>query len=66
MEIKSLTMKDELIYFLNDDNEIGYGMYLAAAYQNFIIYQKNIHILQEVISHQRVRGMLNILIIFIK
>ena len=32
---------DSLIYFLNDDGELGYGMYLAAAYQNFIGWQNN-------------------------
>ena len=30
---------EKLIYFLNDDNELGYGMYIAAAYQNFISWQ---------------------------
>ena len=39
MEEKSLTDKSELVYFLNDINEEGYGMYLASAYQNFIIWQ---------------------------
>ena len=28
-----------LAYFLNDDGEIGKGMYIAAAFQNFIIWQ---------------------------
>ena len=38
-EPKELSENDELIYFLNDVNETGYGMYLAAAYQNFINWQ---------------------------
>ena len=39
MPLKKLSSDDKLIYFLNDDNEIGYGMYLAAACQNFILWQ---------------------------
>ena len=38
-EPKELSENDKLIYFLNDVNEKGYGMYLAAAYQNFINWQ---------------------------
>ena len=30
-----------LAYFLNDNGEIGKGMYIAAAYQNFIEWQNN-------------------------
>ena len=36
MEEKSFTKSDKLAYFLNDTNEVGYGMYIASAYQNFI------------------------------
>ena len=41
MEEKNLEENDKLIYFLTDDNEPGYGMYFAAAYENFISYQNN-------------------------
>ena len=36
---KKLRANDKLIYFLNDDNELENGMYIAAAYQNFIEWQ---------------------------
>ena len=36
---KVLDENDSLIYFLNDDGELGYGMYLPAAYQKFIQWQ---------------------------
>ena len=39
MRPKKLRANDKLIYFLNDDNELGNGMYIAAAYQNFIEWQ---------------------------
>ena len=39
MDVKYLNEEDQLIYFLNDVNEQGYGMYLASAYQNFISWQ---------------------------
>ena len=39
MKEKDLSANDELIYFLNDDGELGNGMYLAAACQNFISWQ---------------------------
>ena len=39
MEPKNLTDKDNLVYFLNDVNENGYGMYIAAAYEKFIKWQ---------------------------
>ena len=39
MEEKTLEENDKLIYFLNDDSEVGYGMYLVAAYENFIKWQ---------------------------
>jgi len=39
MNEKELSEKTELIYFLIDTNEEGYGMYLASAYQNFINWQ---------------------------
>jgi len=39
MKVKELTEKDNLVYFLNDVNESGYGMYIAAAYEKFIKWQ---------------------------
>ena len=39
MEIKNLSKTDKLAFFLNDNNEPGYGMYIAAAYNNFINWQ---------------------------
>ena len=39
MEKKDLNDKTELAYFLNDDNELGYGMYIAAGYEHFIKVQ---------------------------
>ena len=39
MEVKSLNKYDTLVYFLNDTNEVGNGMYIASAYQNFIKWQ---------------------------
>ena len=39
MKVKSLSKDDKLAYFLNDNNEQDYGMYIAAAYQNFIKFQ---------------------------
>ena len=41
MKVKDLQKGDELIYFLNDDGELGYGMYLASACQNFICWQNS-------------------------
>ena len=41
MNPKQLNSDDKLIYFLNDNNEFGYGMYLAAACQNFIKWQND-------------------------
>ena len=33
---KALSTIDELAYFLNDNNEPGYGMYIATAFEYFI------------------------------
>jgi len=35
MTPKNFSEKDKLINFLNDDDELGYGIYLASAYQCF-------------------------------
>ena len=39
MPIMDLSKDSELTYFLVDNGELGKGMYLAAAYQNFIEWQ---------------------------
>jgi len=41
MTPKEFKESDKLIYFLNDDGELGFGIYLAAAYQCFIDWQNN-------------------------
>ena len=41
MEEKTLEDNDKLIYFLTDDNETNFGMYFAAAYENFISWQND-------------------------
>ena len=40
-EMKPINLSNdkELIYFLIDDSELGYGMHIAAAYQSFIYWQ---------------------------
>jgi hypothetical protein len=50
--MKPIDLDEEktLIYFLNDDGELGYGMYLAAACQNFIEWQNNF--LQPIINSE--------------
>ena len=39
MPVIDLSKDKELAYFLNDDGELGKGMYIATAYQNFIEWQ---------------------------
>ena len=48
MKPKDLSKNDKLIYFLNDANELGKGMYLASACQNFINWQNEF--LEHIIS----------------
>ena len=36
LEEKTLSSNDKLAYFLNDNNEPGFGMYIAAAFEYFI------------------------------
>ena len=57
MPVKNLSENDELIYFLNDNGEIGGGMYMAAAYQNFITWQDTF--LQHIIDPNLSKGILN-------
>ena len=39
IKYKDLEKDTPLIYFFNDDNELDYGIYIAAAYQKFISWQ---------------------------
>ena len=57
MKIKNLSSKDPIIYFLNDNCEVGNGMYLASACQNFIFWQNNF--LQKIINSNICEGILN-------
>ena len=54
---KDLKQEDNLVYFLNDDGELGYGMYLAAACQNFITWQNSF--LQPIIDNIAQNGILH-------
>ena len=40
-KIKRISSEDPIAYILNDNGELGYGMYIAAAYQKFFEYQNN-------------------------
>ena len=57
MPPKKLSSEEKLIYFLNDDGELGYGMYLAAAFQNFIVWQNTF--LQPIIENVAQNGILH-------
>ena len=57
MAIKNLSEKDYLIYFLNDNGELGGGMYLASACQNFISWQNAF--LKPIIDANTFNGILN-------
>ena len=57
MEPKKLKADDKLIYFLNDANELGNGMYIAAACQNFISWQNKF--LQPIIDSATFNGNLH-------
>ena len=57
MKVKNLSSKDPIIYFLNDNCEVGNGMYLASACQNFIFWQNNF--LQKIINSNICEGILN-------
>ena len=41
LPIKELNANDKLAFFLNDNGELGYGLYLASACQNFIDWQNS-------------------------
>ena len=52
-----MSMDNALYYYLVDDGDKEGGMFLAAAYQNFIIWQNNF--INEVISKNDIKGILN-------
>ena len=64
MNVKSLSDTDKLKFFLNDNGEIGGGMYIAAAYGKFIEWQNNI--LKPIIDANPLGGILNNYVDFIK
>ena len=57
MQVKNLDINDKLIYFLIDNGELGFGMYLAAACQNFIEWQNMF--LQPIIDANNFNGILH-------
>ena len=52
-----MSMDNALYYYLVDDGDKEGGMFLAAAYQNFIIWQNNF--INEIISKNDIKGILN-------
>ena len=54
---KDLTKYSELAYFLVDDGEIGYGMYLASAYEQMIQWQNKF--IDYIIVNNSMNGILN-------
>ncbi len=52
-----LSIDNALCYFLADDGDKEGGMFLAAAYQNYIIWQNNF--INEIISKNDIKGILN-------
>ena len=57
MDPIDLNSEKKLIYFLNDDGELGYGMYIASACQNFITWQNGF--LQPIIDNIAQNGILH-------
>ena len=53
----SLNENQKVAYFLNDDGDMGKGMYIAAAYQNFIEWQNNF--LDSIIEPSKQSGLLH-------
>ena len=53
----NLDEKQPVAYFLNDNGEIGKGMYIAAAYENFIEWQN--HFLDSIIETSKQNGILH-------
>ena len=58
MEVKALNENDSLAYYLNDNNELGYGMYIAAGYEFFINLQNEF--LNLIIEHGKDKPYLQI------
>ena len=56
-EMKTIELPDKLIYFLIDNKETGYGMYIAAAYQSFINWQNKF--LKPIIEANEKEGILH-------
>ena len=52
-----MNIDNALCYFLVDDGDKEGGMFLAAAYQNYIIWQNNF--INEIISKNDIKGILN-------
>ena len=52
-----MNIDNALCYFLTDDGDKEGGMFLAAAYQNYIIWQNNF--INEIISKNDIKGILN-------
>ena len=52
-----MTTENTLNYYLVDDGDKEGGMFLAAAYQNFILWQNNF--INEIISKNDIKGILN-------
>ena len=50
-------MKDQLCYFLVDDGDIDKGMFLASAYEKFILWQNGF--IDEIINKNNMSGILN-------
>ena len=57
MPVKSLSSKDKLICFLNDNGELFNGMYLAAACQKFIEWQNSF--LNPIVEANGINGILH-------
>ena len=64
MKVVSLSESNKLNYFLNDNAEIGGGMYIAAAYSKFIEWQNSI--LRPIIDANPLGGILNNYVDFMK
>ena len=58
-EMKPIDLNQDLAvaYFLNDDGDLGKGMYIASAYQNFIEWQNNF--LDIIIENSKQNGNMN-------
>ena len=64
MDVKSLSESDKLKFFLNDNGEFQGGMYIAAAYNQFIEWQNNI--IKPIIDANPLGGILSHYVNFLK